>query len=107
MVLESTPEKLVLDSRGWMTHTVSTFDKNEDVARIVRHVLFWRRPRELRLGEIDDVRVTEVPDPASGAKTHFPVLHASSGTVVALSGSDEENADEIAEKVRSFLKLAH
>lgn len=106
-ILESTPEKLVLASDGWISRTVSTFDKTADVARVERQMLFWRRPQELRLAEIDDVKVSEVKDAASGAKTHIPVIHAASGTVVPLSGGDEENAGEVADRLRDFLRLPH
>lgn len=106
-IVENTPEKLVLASGGWTSWTVSTFDRKKDTAHIVKQVLFWRRPQELRLAEIDEVKVSELPDAASGAKTHIPVVHLSSGAVVPLSGRDEENADEIAAQLRGFLKLAH
>jgi hypothetical protein len=106
-VLENTPDKLVLASKGWANRTISTFDRRENVARVVRRVLFWDRPQELPLADIDDVIVAQRPDAASGAITHVPTIHASSGQVVTLSGGDEQNADEVVEEVRKFLRLPH
>jgi hypothetical protein len=104
-ILESTADKLVVASGSRISPTISTFDKHERVARVTRQILFWRRPEELPLAEIDDVRVSEYTDAASGTTIYIPVVHASSGHVVPLSRGNEDDAADVAERVRHFLQL--
>jgi hypothetical protein len=102
-VLEADSRHLVLRSSSWLNPTTCTLDKPKGVARIVRQVVFWQRPLELPLADIADVTVSEIKDAASGSALHIPVVRSASGQVIPLSGTDEENADDVAETMRVFL----
>jgi hypothetical protein len=102
-ILEGNSRRLVLRSSSWLNPTTCTLDKARGTARIVRQVVFWQRPVEMPLDDIEDVTVSEIKDTVSGAPLHIPVIRATAGRVIPLSGTDEENAGVVVAEMRTFL----
>jgi hypothetical protein len=104
-ILESTQERLVVQSGSLFNQTTLTLDKNAGRARLDHSLLMWKRaPREFALRDIADVDLLTVRDAVSGADTHMPVLRTRAGDVVNVPASETE-ATQTAERLRAFLGL--
>jgi hypothetical protein len=105
-IIQSTPQRLVVQCGSRLNQTTITLDKNDDRASIERVILFWRRrPLELPLMDIEDVSVTSMMDAASGAETYQPVVRTHTGRTIVLPNTEKADADDTADRVRSFLGL--
>jgi hypothetical protein len=104
-IVQSTPERLVVQAGSLFGKTTMTFDKSAGSARIERSIALWKRkPTDLALAEIDHVDVVTMHDGASGADVHQTVLHTRSGQTIPVPVADEE-AGLAAAQLRRFLGL--
>ena len=105
-ILQSTPQRLIVQCGSRLNQTTLTLDKNDRRACVERVTFFWRRrPLELPLTAIEDVAVRSTMDPASGAETHQPVVRTHTGQIIALPIAEKAEAEDTARHVRSFLGL--
>ena len=105
-IIQSTPQRLIVQCGSRLNQTTLTLDKNDHRASVERILLFWRRrPLELPLADIEDVAVTSMMDAASGAETYQPVVRTHTGQTIAFPVTEKADADDTARRVRGFLGL--
>jgi hypothetical protein len=105
-ILQSTPQRLIVRCGSRLNQTTLTLDRIDQRASIERVILFWhRRPLELPLADIEDIAVTSMMDPASGAEIFQPVVRTHTGQTIALPNAEKAEAEDTARHVRSFLGL--
>jgi hypothetical protein len=102
-ILESSAERLIIQSGSALNRTTLTLDRRERHAHLERSVLMWRRkPVDFDFVDVEEVKVTVVKDAASGTELHTPMVRLRSGRVVPLPAADDE-AEATVARVRSFI----
>ena len=101
-IIENTPQRLVLKSGS----TTVVLDKTTGTATLQRKILFVSlKPVEQPLGEITDITLDTVVDPASHAEIHHTMLKLRAGGGWALAADDKNGALAAAAAIRGFLGL--
>lgn len=105
-VVESSPERLVLQSGPFYNKLTLTLDKGERRARLQRTIaMMWAlKPTEVDFSDIADVAVATMKDPLSGGELHSALMRLQSGTALEVPASEREVPDTVA-RVRAFLGL--
>jgi hypothetical protein len=104
-ILESTPQRMVVQAGSLLNQLTLTLDKETGRARLDRSMLMWhRKPVDIPLAEIDHVDVVSIHDAVSGADVHEPVLHTRTGDTIPLPVPDDE-ADHMVAQLRGFLGI--
>ena len=105
-ILESSPERLVVQSGSVLNKLTLTLDKRERRAHLQRTLaMMWaRKPTEVDFSDIEDVAVATMKDPLSGGELHAALMRLRSGVALEVPASEREVPDTVA-RVRSFLGL--
>ena len=104
-IVERNTERMVVETDTTLGHLTLELDKRSGHAHFARKTLLWnRKPRDFKLGDIEDVSVTHYKDGASGVDLHRTVLRLAGDDTVPLPLPDAE-AQETAKALREFLGL--
>jgi hypothetical protein len=105
-VVESSPERLVLQSGPFYNKLTLTLDKAKRQARLQRTIaMMWAlKPTEVDFADIADVAVGTMKDPLSGGELHSGLMRLNSGLALEVPASEREVTDTVA-RARAFLGL--
>ena len=101
-IIENTPQRLAIKSGS----TTVALDKSTGTATLQRKMLFFAlKPVEQPLGEIAEVTLDVVVDPASHAEIYHAMLKLRGGGGWVLAADDKKQAEATASAIRGFLGL--
>jgi hypothetical protein len=105
-VIESSPDRLVVQSGPFYNQLTLTLDKAQRRAHLQRKIaMMWAlKPTEVGFDEIADVAVGTMKDPLSGGELHSGLMRLKSGLALEVPASEREVTDTVA-RVRAFLGL--
>jgi hypothetical protein len=105
-IVESTKDRVVLQSGSLFSKSILTLDKTTGRGSAESAMLMWRgKPREFALKDIAHVDVLTIKDGLSGADTHKAALRTREGEVIPVPAGETE-AIETADRLREFLGMA-
>jgi hypothetical protein len=105
-VVESSPERLVVQSGPFYNTLTLTLDKAKRRAHLQRKIaMMWAlKPTEVDFADIDDVAVGTMKDPLSGGELHSGLMRLTSGLALEVPASEREVTETVA-RVRDFIGL--